>query len=278
MYYEAGSADQHIALTMADGDGHGGFRPSRYGEPNPNLPYAQRSSGSRPGLSSLASAPAATGGPRSPLPPAMHASASASRFQYSPSQYDAYAPSRPPPSPRSAPPQSGFRRLRDGAYDLRPVVRDRPHGRRTDAAGVPLSVRPSPPELHSLVQPLRALTTQLATTYQTVNPAFRYEHAHNPRRVLTKPSVPAGNEGVDNEDADYILYVNDVLGSTDGHRYLILDVLGQGTFGQVVKCQNMLTHEIVAVKVVKNKPAYFQQSMMEVTILELVRPGRRRSC
>jgi dual specificity protein kinase YAK1 len=32
----------------------------------------------------------------------------------------------------------------------------------------------------------------------------------------------------------------------------------------------MKTHEIVAVKVVKNKPAYFNQSMMEVTILELV--------
>lgn len=54
-------------------------------------------------------------------------------------------------------------------------------------------------------------------------------------------------------------------------RYLILDILGQGTFGQVVKCQNMKTHEIVAVKVVKNKPAYFNQSMMEVTILEMVR-------
>lgn len=46
--------------------------------------------------------------------------------------------------------------------------------------------------------------------------------------------------------------------------------MGQGTFGQVVKCQNIKTHEIVAVKVVKNKPAYFNQSMMEVTILELV--------
>ena len=52
---------------------------------------------------------------------------------------------------------------------------------------------------------------------------------------------------------------------------MILDILGQGTFGQVVKCQNMKTHEVVAVKVVKNKPAYFNQSMMEVTILELVR-------
>lgn len=33
----------------------------------------------------------------------------------------------------------------------------------------------------------------------------------------------------------------------------------------------MKTHEIVAVKVVKNKPAYYNQSMMEVTILDLVR-------
>jgi dual specificity protein kinase YAK1 len=56
-------------------------------------------------------------------------------------------------------------------------------------------------------------------------------------------------------------------------RYLILDVLGQGTFGQVVKCQNMKTNEIVAVKVVKNKPAYFNQSMMEVAILEEVNGG-----
>lgn len=56
-------------------------------------------------------------------------------------------------------------------------------------------------------------------------------------------------------------------------RYLILDVLGQGTFGQVVKCQNTKTNEILAVKVIKNKPAYFNQSMMEVTILQMVRPN-----
>ena len=54
------------------------------------------------------------------------------------------------------------------------------------------------------------------------------------------------------------------------NRYLILDVLGQGTFGQVVKCQNMRTHDICAVKVVKNKPAYLNQSKMEVAILDLV--------
>ena len=101
------------------------------------------------------------------------------------------------------------------------------------------------------------------------------------------------NDGYDNEDSDYILYVNDILGSEEaGHkyvattahhesrsshlhgrtrnRYLILDVLGQGTFGQVVKCQNLKTQEVVAVKVIKNRTAYFNQSMMEVSVLDLV--------
>ena len=67
--------------------------------------------------------------------------------------------------------------------------------------------------------------------------------------------------------------MNDILGSEEtGHknRYLILDVLGQGTFGQVVKCQNLKTQEVVAVKVVKNRTAYFNQSMMEVSVLDLV--------
>jgi serine/threonine protein kinase len=51
----------------------------------------------------------------------------------------------------------------------------------------------------------------------------------------------------------------------------VLDLLGQGTFGQVVKCRKQDTGEIVAVKVVKNRPAYFNQGMFEVHILEVVR-------
>ncbi|KAI0949590.1 hypothetical protein AcW1_009149 [Taiwanofungus camphoratus] len=158
----------------------------------------------------------------------------------------------PPPKRRA----SGLRRVRDHR-DLRPFVNPQPAGRRMDANGTYLS-------------PLRQLTTNIVETYRICNPQFRYESTHNPRRVLTKPSKPAHNDGYDNEDYDYILYVNDWLGTDEGHKYLILDILGQGTFGQVVKCQNMKTHEVVAVKVVKNKPAYFNQSMMEVTILELL--------
>ncbi|KAI8059038.1 kinase-like domain-containing protein [Gilbertella persicaria] len=118
--------------------------------------------------------------------------------------------------------------------------------------------------------PLYMLTIELKSTYSSCSDGFKYNATSNPRRVLTKPSKACRNDGYDNEDFDYVLYVNDILGSTEGHKYLILDVLGAGTFGQVVKCRNTKTQEVVAIKVVKNKLAYFKQSMMEVAILEML--------
>ncbi|EPE29727.1 Protein kinase-like (PK-like) [Glarea lozoyensis ATCC 20868] len=144
--------------------------------------------------------------------------------------------------------------------DLQPKVNAQPAFRRANPEG-------------GFISPLQALTSHLPSTYRICNPSFKYESSRNPRRVLTKPSKGTKNDGFDNEDSDYILYVNDILGSEEtGHknRYLILDVLGQGTFGQVVKCQNLKTQEVVAVKVVKNRTAYFNQSMMEVSVLDLL--------
>ncbi|KAJ5273497.1 hypothetical protein N7478_008622 [Penicillium angulare] len=144
--------------------------------------------------------------------------------------------------------------------DLQPRVHAQPAYRRANPEG-------------GFISPLHALTSHLPSTYRICNPNFNYESSRNPRRVLTKPSKGTKNDGYDNEDSDYILYVNDILGSEEaGHknRYLILDVLGQGTFGQVVKCQNLKTQEVVAVKVIKNKTAYFNQSMMEVSVLDLL--------
>lgn len=74
--------------------------------------------------------------------------------------------------------------------------------------------------LDSTVQPLQALTVHLPATYRICNPHFKYESSRNPRRVLTKPSKGVKNDGFDNEDSDYILYVNDILGSEEaGHKY-----------------------------------------------------------
>ncbi len=131
-----------------------------------------------------------------------------------------------PPSPAPKRKACGFKRVRD-ANDLRPMYAPPPSG-----AGQPnpkVSVhksRVASPNEHMLTlpnsaQPLRALTTNISQTFNNCNPQFTYEASTNPRRVLTKPSKPAHNEGYDNEDYDYILYVNDLLGTEDGHKYAI---------------------------------------------------------
>ncbi|KAF7955434.1 uncharacterized protein EAE97_000693 [Botrytis byssoidea] len=176
---------------------------------------------------------------------------------------DQKSPRRPVPQSAQGPPGRGpvpeFTKIRSTS-DLQPKVNAQPAFRRANPEG-------------GFISPLQALTSHLPSTYRICNPSFKYESSRNPRRVLTKPSKGVKNDGFDNEDSDYILYVNDILGSeetTHKNRYLILDVLGQGTFGQVVKCQNLKTQEVVAVKVVKNRTAYFNQSMMEVSVLDLL--------
>ncbi|KAJ2499998.1 dual specificity protein kinase yak1, partial [Coemansia sp. RSA 2049] len=119
-------------------------------------------------------------------------------------------------------------------------------------------------------KPLLNLTVDIVETYRKCHANFYYESARRPRRVLTHPSEGVKNDGFDNENSDYILYVNDIIGDKDGHQYLIIDMLGSGTFGQVVKCQNTKTGEMVAVKVIKNKMAYYNQSMMEVQMLDIL--------
>lgn len=49
------------------------------------------------------------------------------------------------------------------------------------------------------------------------------------------------------------------------------DLLGQGTFGQVAKCWVSETDNYVAIKIIKNQPAYYRQALVEVSILSMVR-------
>lgn len=120
------------------------------------------------------------------------------------------------------------------------------------------------------ISPLISLTTEICTTYTLCNSNFSYEVSNNPKRVLTKPSEGKLNDGFDNEDANLILFVNDVLGVQDNKKYLVLDVLGHGTFAQVVKCQDLTTKEFVAVKIVKSNYACTHQSLSEVVLLEFI--------
>lgn len=141
--------------------------------------------------------------------------------------------------------------------DLKPVKNKAPKYRRASMGS-------------NYISPVISLTCELTTTYSLCDADFNYEVSKNPKRVLTKPSEGKSNNGCDNEDNDYILYVNDVLGVQENRKYLVLDILGHGTFAQVVKCQNLKTKEMVAVKVVNSKPAFINQSLSEISILELI--------
>lgn len=75
----------------------------------------------------------------------------------------------------------------------------------------------------------------------------------------------AGTGGGAN-DGEYQLVQHEVLCSMK-HTYEVLEFLGRGTFGQVVKCWKRGANEIVAVKILKNHPSYARQGQIEVGIL-----------
>lgn len=143
----------------------------------------------------------------------------------------------------------------------------------------PLAFRPylSTSDTNAKSQPLRVvvrrplvvrLTKDIVETYQICNPQFSYSEELNPKRFLTSPSVGLSNDGCDNAKSDLILTVNyPLVNSETKRRYIVKDVLGHGTFGQVAKCWVADTNSFVAVKIIKNLPAYYQQALVEVSIL-----------
>ncbi|XVF42801.1 hypothetical protein PTKIN_Ptkin01aG0394300 [Pterospermum kingtungense] len=112
------------------------------------------------------------------------------------------------------------------------------------------------------------LTKDIIETYQICNTQFKYSEELNPKRFLTSPSIGVLNDGCDNVNSDLILTVNCVLINLETQRrYIVKDVLGHGTFGQVAKCWVPDSGSFVAVKIIKNQPAYYQQALVEVSIL-----------
>ncbi|TGZ81696.1 hypothetical protein EX30DRAFT_348499 [Ascodesmis nigricans] len=79
---------------------------------------------------------------------------------------------------------------------------------------------------------------------------------------LTPTAAP--NFGYDDERGDYAIIKGDHL----QYRYEIIDVLGKGSFGQVVRCIDHKTGGLVAVKIIRNKKRFHQQALVEVNILQ----------
>ncbi|KAK8069155.1 dual specificity protein kinase pom1 [Apiospora phragmitis] len=98
----------------------------------------------------------------------------------------------------------------------------------------------------------------------------------NAAKVVGDLKSSAPNFGYDDERGDYSIVVGDHL----SYRYEIVDVLGKGSFGQVVRCIDHKTGVLVAVKIIRNKKRFHQQALVEVNILQKLRewdPKNRHS-
>ncbi|KAL5006844.1 hypothetical protein ScPMuIL_015650 [Solemya velum] len=89
----------------------------------------------------------------------------------------------------------------------------------------------------------------------------------NPKTTTAKTTTTTSkNTNSSNSEGDYQLVQHEVLYSMT-NAYEVLEFLGRGTFGQVVKCWKKGTNEIVAIKILKNHPSYVRQGQIEVNIL-----------
>ncbi|EFQ28273.1 uncharacterized protein GLRG_03417 [Colletotrichum graminicola M1.001] len=98
----------------------------------------------------------------------------------------------------------------------------------------------------------------------------------NARKVVGDLQSDAPNFGYDDERGDYTIVAGDHL----AYRYEIIDILGKGSFGQVVRCIDHKTGVLVAVKIIRNKKRFHQQALVEVNILQKLRewdPKNRHS-
>jgi dual specificity tyrosine-phosphorylation-regulated kinase 2/3/4 len=89
----------------------------------------------------------------------------------------------------------------------------------------------------------------------------------NAAKVVGNLSSKDPNFGYDDERGDYTIINGDHL----AYRYEIVDVLGKGSFGQVVRCIDHKTGVLVAIKIIRNKKRFHQQALVEVNILQKLR-------
>ncbi|KOC60582.1 Dual specificity tyrosine-phosphorylation-regulated kinase 2 [Habropoda laboriosa] len=75
------------------------------------------------------------------------------------------------------------------------------------------------------------------------------------------------NGGYDDEYGSY----NKILHDHISYRYEILEVIGKGSFGQVIKALDHKTKQFIAIKIIRNKKRFHHQALVEVEILEHLR-------
>jgi dual specificity protein kinase YAK1 len=125
------------------------------------------------------------------------------------------------------------------------------------------------------------LQATLHTQNASAAPALHYATTRGP--CLTQPAEPVANDGLDNVEGNLILFQNDILvvpgrkgqgRSNKGLEFHIQSLLGQGTFAQVFCCWESVSKSHVALKIIKNKPAFTKQAAVEIEVFQALAAKR----
>ncbi|KAJ9651572.1 serine/threonine protein kinase, CMGC, dual-specificity [Neophaeococcomyces mojaviensis] len=128
--------------------------------------------------------------------------------------------------------------------------------------------------LQARAKPVKRISAN--TALQTINlnifergeivdfPDVYFTGTRSAKKIVGDLSSTSTNFGYDDERGDYNIVEGDHL----VYRYEVIDLLGKGSFGQVVRCIDHKTGLLVAIKIIRNKKRFHQQALVEVDILQ----------
>ncbi|KAK9898880.1 kinase-like protein, partial [Cystobasidium minutum MCA 4210] len=125
------------------------------------------------------------------------------------------------------------------------------------------------------IEPTRSLSPQSALQLYR-HEMCEYEHeeittykevfyvGRRDTKKMANKTDSTNNFGYDDERGDYHIIPGDHI----QFRYEIIDTLGKGSFGQVLRCRDHSTGDMVAVKIIRNKKRFHHQALVEIKVLE----------
>jgi len=115
-------------------------------------------------------------------------------------------------------------------------------------------------------RPLMKLSVSLIDTYKQINTVY-YEERDARRAARAKEKASKGhgtnNNGWDDENYDYIVTPGELFNG----RYKMMERIGKGSFGQVVRAEDIETKREVAIKIIKSKKPFLMQAKTEIELL-----------
>ena len=112
-------------------------------------------------------------------------------------------------------------------------------------------------------RPLIKLSVSLIDTYKHINTVYYEERDARRKSKEKSKGTGTNNNGWDDENYDYIITPGELFYG----RYRIKERIGKGSFGQVVRAEDIESKREVAIKIIKSKKPFLMQAKTEIELL-----------